>query len=59
MPGVNQNTYPEFIDITNYPGIYRVLLKQMERQEETLTEIRDALIEHNKIHTNTPKKSKR
>ncbi len=55
MEGINQEQFPEFIDISNYKSIYKVFAKQLERHEQILIEIRDALIEHNKLHTDIPK----
>ena len=54
MFGINTKRFKGFIDISNYTLIHRVYLKQMERQEEVLTEIRDELIKHNEYHTSAP-----
>lgn len=54
MPGVNQDAYPGYIDISQYPGQYKVFAKQLERQEELLVEIRDEL-----RMLNMPKKSRK
>jgi hypothetical protein len=55
MEGINQEQFPEFIDISNYSAIYKVFAKQLERNEQILVEIRDALTEHNKLHMSTSK----
>ena len=54
MFGINTKLFKGFIDISNYTQIHRVYLKQMERQEEVLTEIRDELIKHNEYHASAP-----
>ena len=54
MFGINTKLFKGFIDISNYTLIHRVYLKQMERQEEVLTEIRDELIKHNEYHESAP-----
>lgn len=58
MFGINTKLFKGFIDISNYTLIHRVYLKQMERQEEVLTEIRNELIKHNEYHTSAPKQAK-
>lgn len=55
MEGINQEQFPGFIDISNYSAFYKVFAKQLERNEQVLIEIKDALIEHNKLHTDIPK----
>ncbi|MCK4826727.1 hypothetical protein KA005_63915, partial [bacterium] len=59
MSGINSEQFPEFIDISNYPRIYRVFAKQLERNEQVLTEIRDALVEHNRLHMSAQKTTKK
>ena len=54
MEGINQEQFPEFIDISNYSAIYKVFAKQLERQEQVLIEIRDEL---QKLNMPKPKKS--
>lgn len=50
----NQDSSPEFIDLSCYPAQYKVFAKQLERQEQLLIEIRDAILSQNK-----PKRSKK
>lgn len=50
----NHNQYPEYIDLSCYPAQYKVFAKQLERQEQLLIEIRDAILSQNK-----PKRSKK
>lgn len=50
MFGINTKRFAEFINISNYSPLHKVYLKQMERQERVLTEIRDELIKHNEYH---------
>ena len=54
MFGINTKRFKEFIDISNYSPLHKVYLKQMERQEHVLTEIRDKLIKHNEYHASAP-----
>lgn len=54
MFGINTNLFKGFIDISNYSQIHKVYLKQLERNEEVLTEIRDELIKHNEYHVSAP-----
>ena len=53
MEKYNQDNSPEFIDLSCYPAQYKVFAKQLERQEQLLIEIRDAILAQNK-----PKRSK-
>ena len=48
MEKYNQNQFPEYIDISDYPAHYKVFAKQLERQEQLLIEIRDAILSQNK-----------
>lgn len=54
MEKYNQDNSPEFIDLSCYPAQYKVFAKQLERQEQLLIEIRDAILAQNK-----PKRSKK
>jgi len=54
MEKYNQNQYPGYIDLSCYPAHYKVFAKQLERQEQLLIEIRDAILSQNK-----PKRSKK
>lgn len=59
MGEINQVQFPDFIDISNYSPLHKVFVKQLERQEQILTDIRDLLIEHNNLHAKKPKAMKK
>lgn len=48
MEKYNQKQFPGYIDLSNYPAHYKVFAKQLERQEQLLIEIRDAILAQNK-----------
>jgi hypothetical protein len=43
MKGINETLNPEFVDVSNYSPLDKVYIKQLERLEMLLIEIRDSL----------------